>query len=68
MTRKEVAMAEELKNENTQVESGVAPKDAQPEAQSKDEQGANTAYEKKALDTAGRDWSKRKTFKPKGTV
>jgi len=37
-------------------------KDLKPEK--KDE----TAYEKKAQDSAGRDWTKRKSFKPEGGV
>ncbi|MDR1713144.1 MAG: hypothetical protein LBR39_03185 [Coriobacteriales bacterium] len=36
--------------------------------ESAEEQKKATAYEKKAEDTAGRDWTKRKTFLKPGQV
>jgi len=32
------------------------------------EKKAETAYERKANDSTGRDWTKRASFKPNGTV
>jgi hypothetical protein len=52
-------MAEEQKDEKQQVKS---------EEEQKEGQDKSTAYEQKALDKTGRDWSKRKTFKPEGKV
>jgi hypothetical protein len=56
-------MSEEKKDEKSQVESEEAP-----QGDSEGTSGTGTAYERKALDPTGRDWSKRKTFKPEGTV
>jgi hypothetical protein len=56
-------MAEEQKDEEPQVKSEEKLQGGQ-----ESEQGSATAYERKALDQAGRDWSKRRTFKPNGTV
>ncbi|MDR1015779.1 MAG: hypothetical protein LBL86_12510 [Coriobacteriales bacterium] len=58
-------MAEEQKGKTRQVKAEEEEKDTKDQAQALDK---DTAYEKQALDKTGRDWSKRKTFKPNGTV
>jgi hypothetical protein len=58
-------MAEEQKGKEQQAKAEEEEKDTKAQAQTL---GKDTAYEKQALDTAGRDWSKRRTFKPNGTV
>ena len=56
-------MTEERKNDEQQVKPEAKPPDDPNSALEKD-----SAYAKKAMDQSGRDWSKRKTFKPQGTV
>jgi hypothetical protein len=57
-------MAEERTDEKQQVKS----EDTSQDVSEATPDGKATAYEKKALDQTGRDWSKRRTFKPEGTV
>jgi hypothetical protein len=55
-------MAEELKDRQVHDES------EETSEQEIDGKKEGTAYEKKAQDLAGRDWTKRRSFKPEGTV